>query len=445
MDQTNIKIFHREFSGEIILPDNAAYEKARATFIHKGSPALVVRPNSSDDVAVAIRFAQNNSLLLSIRSGGHNGAGLGTNNGGLVIDLSAMNNIRLIDREKHIVRIESGAIWKNVALALQEHGLALSSGDSTTVGVGGLALGGGIGWMVRKYGLTIDSLVAAEVVTADGRVLRASAIEHADLFWAIRGGGGNFGVVTNFEFAAHPVNKVYSGMIIYALENVPALLKGWRDYMRVATEDLTVMFLLMPSFMGNPPSAIAWCCYAGDDEASAMKAIDPLLQIGNVVQNLVTKKNYADVLEDPHPPEGMKIIVNNGFTEKFSDEFIHTVAKHYGKDNSPVLQIRSVGGAMNRVTPNATAFAHRNSEALFISATFLPLNASDSDTEKAMIPWNSIFPFTFGAYVNFFSEATEKEVSIVYPKTTYERLAMIKKVYDPKNIFNQNYNIPPAR
>lgn len=440
----NTEILKQNFTGDIILPGDAHYEQASKAFIFKGAPAIVLKPKTQADVAVGIQFARSNSLILSIRSGGHNGAGLGTNNGGLVIEMSLMSKVELINKEKRIVRIGSGAVWGDVAKKLQEYGLALSSGDTKSVGVGGLSLGGGIGWMVRKYGMTIDSMIAAEIVTADGTVLSTSATDHPDVFWGIRGGGGNFGVVTNFTFTAHPVTQVYSGMIIYAMENVPALLKGWRDHMRVATEDLTVMFLLMPAFMGNPPSAIAWCCFAGDEESSANKAIDPLLKIGTVVQNMVTKKNYADVLEDAHPPEGMKIIVNNGFMETFSDECIAIVANYYGKETSPVLQIRSVGGAMKRVAPESTAFPHRNREALFISATFLPPDVSQSDIQKAMIPWNSIAPYTKGAYVNFFSEATEKEVSAVYPKATYERLSKVKSRYDPENIFNQNYNVMPA-
>lgn len=444
MLHTHIQTLKHEFSGEVILPGNGTYEQARNSFIHKGSPAVVLRPATASDVAAAIRFGRMNALTISVRSGGHSGAGLSTNNGGLVIDLSSMSTVEVIDKQKNLVRIGSGATWKIVATTLGEHGLALSSGDTTSVGVGGLALGGGIGWMVRKYGLTIDRMRAAEIVTADGKILRTSADEHPDLFWAIRGGGGNFGVATFFEFEAVRIGQIYSGMIIYSLENLPALLKGWRDYMRIATEDLTVMFLLMPAMMGNPPSAIAWCCYAGDNEAEAKKVIDPLLKIGTVVQNMVTKKNYADVLEEPHPPQGVQIFVQNGFTENFSNEFVDTVATHYGKDNSPVLQIRSCGGAMKRVDPDATAFAHRNAEALFVSAAFVPMDASAGDIEKAMIPWKSISPFTSGAYVNFFSEATEKEVSAAYPKATYERLAKIKKQYDPQNIFNQNYNVKTA-
>ncbi len=211
---SGIDALRKNFSGEIILPDNASYEQASMAFIFKGAPAIVLKPKTPADVAMGIQYARSNSLLLSIRSGGHNGAGLGTNNGGLVIDMSLINTVELINKEKRIVRIGTGAVWGDVAKKLQEYGLALSSGDTKSVGVGGLALGGGIGWMARKYGLTIDHLVAAEIVTADGNVLHTNAAEHHDLFWAIRGGGGNFGVVTYFEFEAKPATQVYSGMII---------------------------------------------------------------------------------------------------------------------------------------------------------------------------------------------------------------------------------------
>lgn len=283
-----------------------------------------------------------------------------------------------------------------------------------------------------------------EIVTADGKILRSSIDEHPDLFWAIRGGGGNFGVITYFEFAAAAVTDVYSGTIIYALEDLPSLLKKWRDHMRKAPDDLTVMFLLMPAFFGNPPSALAWCCYVGDDEAGAKKAIDPLLNIGPVVQNNVVKKPYSAVLEEPHPPEGVKITVKNGFVQNFSDELIEAIVSTHCKESSPALQLRSVGGTMNRVDPAATAFAHRSSEVLMISATFVPMNATEEETMKAMIPWKTIAPFISGAYVNFFSTANEEDIAAAYPKITYERLAKIKSLYDPGNIFNQNYNVLPG-
>ncbi len=444
MKLINIDTLERDFSGEVIRPGDRIYEQASKTYLHQGAPAVVFRPAKTGDVALALQHARSNSLILSIRSGGHSGAGLGTNTGGVVIDLSALNKIEVIDRERGLVRIGAGATWGEVARVLQSFQLALSSGDTTTVGVGGLTLGGGIGWMVRKVGLAIDRLVAAEVVTAAGRTLRASATEHPDLFWAVRGGGGNFGVVTNFEFAAFPLNKVYAGVIVYSLDNLAGLLKGWRDTMRAATEDLTTMLVLMPAFAGNPPAAIVMACYASDDEARAKSAIDPLLQIGKVIQQDIQEKYYADVLEEAHMPEGVQVIVKNGLVKDFSDELIEAITSMYGQADSPALQLRSLGGQMKRVAADATAFAHRDSELLVVAPTFVPLEASDREISQAMKPWRTIAPFTSGAYVNFFSTATDEDVAASYPHATYERLAKIKRIYDPENIFNQNYNIKPA-
>jgi len=435
----------KDFSGEIILPKDARYEHARMAFIIKGSPAVVLQPRSTADTAAAIRFARKHFSVISIKSGGHNGAALATNTDGIVIDVSLINTVEVLDKEKRLVRIGAGAVWGNVAAALHEHSLAVSSGDTISVGVGGLVLGGGIGWMVRKYGLAIDHLKAADIVTAEGKILRTSATEHSDLFWGIRGGGGNFGIVTHFEFTAQPVNQVFAGMIVYTAEKLQGLITGWRDVMRKATEDLTTTLVILPPMMGNPAMAIAFCCYAGSDDQSAATVFEPLLHIGTVVQNTVTKKQYKDVLEQAHPPEGVKILVHNGFAPSLSDALIEAIASVSGKTGSPAMQIRSIGGAMNRVPSDATAFAHRNSEVLLIAATFVPLGASGQEQKQALVPWNTVAPFTSGAYVNFFTDATGKETSASYPTPVMHRLAMIKKKYDPENVFNRNYNIAPAK
>lgn len=289
-------------SGDVITPESALYATAQNTLFAKGAPALVLRPKTNEDVALGIRHAQENKLKLSVRSGGHSGAGFGTNTGGVVIELSYMEGVDLIDKTKHTVRVGGGAHWGDVAKKLYTFGLAVSSGDTLSVGVGGLTLGGGIGWMVRKYGLAIDSLVAAEVVLPDGRVVRASADKEPDLFWALRGGGGNFGVVTSFEFAAHPVGKVYAGVIVYPLENLVKIIGGWRDGMRSAPEELTTMLVTMPSFMGMPPSAIVMCRYMGDKN-HAEEAIKPFRQLGKTLSDNVERKEYYEVLEEAHPQE----------------------------------------------------------------------------------------------------------------------------------------------
>ena len=431
-----------KFTGDIILPGDALYDEARTVLIKKGTPAVIVRPKTAPDVAEALGFARSHALAVAVRSGGHSNAGHGTNDGGLVIDLKHCNAVEMVNEATHRVRVGGGAIWGDVAAALQEHGLAISSGDTKTVGVGGLTVAGGIGWMVRKYGLALDSLVEAEVVTAAGQVLRASAQENPDLFWAVRGGGGNFGVVTNFTFTAHQVGDVYAGMIMYDFGQLKALLKGWRDYMRTAPEELTTMLLVMPTiaaFGSRPPMAMVTFCYAGDSEPEAMAALDPLLHVATVLNKDIKKKPYSEVLEDAHMPQGLKAVVNNSFIADFSDELVDTIAAQNGQ----VLQIRSVGGAMNRVPADATAFAHRDSEALIVAPVFVAMDASPEDIDAALGAWRAIARFGKGAYINFFSESTEREVHAAYPDATLERLAAVKQQYDPDNVFSHNYNIPP--
>ncbi|HSW65782.1 MAG TPA: FAD-binding oxidoreductase [Bacillota bacterium] len=440
MQTTAILDLKKHFTGEVIEPGDALYDEARTVLMKEGSPLVALWPKTPADVSLAVRFAADNSLVLSVRSGGHSNGGLSTNDDGVIIDTRHLDGVELLDEAKHLVRLGAGLTWGEAAKALQEYGLALSSGDTRTVAVGGLAVGAGIGWMVRKYGLTIDSLVAAEVVTADGSILRVSDSEHSDLFWAIRGGGGNFGIVTSFDFVAHPVAKVFAGSIVFSRDHFKELLTGWRDVMRAAPEELTTMFLAMPSFGGNPPAAMVLCCYAGDDKDAAMKAIDPLLQLDKPLKQDIAEKAYGDVLEDAHPPKGMRIVVNNIFIKDFSEDVINLVA------NQPdsIFQIRSVGGAMNRVSKDATAFPHRDSEVLVISPTFLPPDATDADIARALQPWDKIEAHGSGAYASFYSDITDKHVAAAFPGATYKRLAEIKAKYDPNNLFNQNCNIKPA-
>lgn len=311
------------------------------------------------------------------------------------------------------------------------------------MGVAGLALAGGVGWMVRRDGLTIDNVVAVELVTADGQLLRVSKDEHQDLFWGVRGGGGNFGIATSFEFIAHPVDHVYSGTIMYDMKDLRQLLQGWRDYIRTAPEELTTMFLVMPAnpaFADTPASAIIMLCYAGGEEAEVMQTIEPLLNLGTVLNKDIQRKAYADVLEEAHMPQGFKVITNNAFVRTLSEELIDVICNN----GDQILQIRSLGGAMNRVAANATAFAHRDSEVLIVAPTFVVLDADDTAVETALRPWRAIEAFSNGAYCSFFSEPTDKALAAAYPPATHNRLARIKQQYDPDNLFSRNYNIKPT-
>ena len=256
----------RDFGGDIIEPGAAEYASASRSVLAAGTPAYVLRPGTVGDVQVGVRFAADVGLELSVRGGGHAFPGFGTNDGGVVIDLGRLATVEIIDDDRHLVRIGGGATWGRVADVLAAHGLAISSGDTKSVGVGGLTLTGGIGWKVRKYGLALDNVVAAEVVTADGEVVRASAEENPELFWALRGGGGNFGIVTAFEFAAHPTTDVFYGKIAFPAAEAASVIQGWADYLRTAPEELTSTVDFANPFAGGPEAPVEiHVAFDGDD------------------------------------------------------------------------------------------------------------------------------------------------------------------------------------
>ncbi len=433
-------------AGEVVVPGSPTYDQLRKVFNHAGSPAVIVRGQSTDDLVTALGFAREHHLPVSVRSGGHGLSGRATNNAGLVLDLSAFNQVELLDPQRHLVRIGAGARWGEVAKALAAHGLAISSGDTNQVGVGGLTLGGGIGWMVRTHGLTIDSLHAAELITADGRILHVSTDAHPDLFWAIRGGGGNFGVVTSFDFYAQPCTAIVGGAVVYDVAEVESVLSAWASAMRVAPEELNSTIVLFSGFGPQaPPQISVLLCYAGDDEAAASVAIKPLLQLGTVQSQAIRKKPYYAMLEDAiAPPPSLKLVGHNGFLKSLSTEALAVIAANYGKPGQPIAQIRSLGGAMARVSSQATAFAHRESEALVIVPAFAPADAPEEQADQIrQAAWHPLEAWSSGAFVNFLSDASEASVAAAYPSATYARLASIKASYDPDNIFKMNQNIKP--
>jgi FAD/FMN-containing dehydrogenase len=437
---------HR-IAGEVVVPGSPTYDQLRKVFNHAGSPAVIVRGQSTDDLVTALRFAREYHLPLSVRSGGHGLSGLATNNAGLLLDLTRFNKVELLDPERHLVRIGAGARWGEVAKALATYDLAVSSGDTNQVGVGGLTLGGGIGWMVRTYGLTIDSLQAAELITADGRTLQVSASAHPDLFWAIRGGGGNFGVVTWFDFYAHPCISIVGGEVVYDVAEVESVLTGWASAMRAAPEQLNSTIVLFSGFGPQAPARIrVLLCYAGDDEAAASVAIKPLLQLGSVQSQDIQTKPYYAMLEDAvAPPPSLKLVGHNGFLKSLSTEALSVIAANYGKPGQPIAQIRSLGGAMARVSSQATAFAHRESEALVIVPAFAPANAPEEQADQIRrAAWRPLEAWSSGAFINFLSDASEASVAEAYPSATYARLASIKASYDPDNVFKMNQTIKPT-
>ena len=441
-----LEILRRDFGGDIIEPGGAGYGSASRTLLVSGSPAYVLRPKIVGDVQAAVRFAASAGQVLSVRGGGHGFAGFGTNDGGVVIDLGELAEVEVTDRGRHLVRIGGGATWGQVAAALGPYGLAISSGDTRSVGVGGLTLTGGIGWKVRKYGLALDSVAAAEVVTASGQVVHASAAENPELFWAIRGGGGNFGIVTAFEFAAHPTTEVFSGTIAFPAPQAATVLQGWADYMRAAPDELTSVADFANPFAGGPEAPVEiHVVFDGDDPGLAAQAIDPIRRLGTVTEDDIALKPYADTLVDgATPPPGIQLVTRSAFAGQESvSEVLQILTEAGASPGSPFIAIRSVGGAVSRVPGDATAYAHRQAELMVVTTTAGPEPAVEAARPALDAIWDRLTPHVSGAYANFLSSATEEDVAAIYPAQTYQRLAAVKRQYDPGNLFARNHNVRP--
>ncbi|HYJ67684.1 MAG TPA: FAD-binding oxidoreductase [Nocardioidaceae bacterium] len=441
-----LEILRRDFGGDIIEPGEAEYESASRTVLAAGSPAYVLRPESVGDLRAGVKFAAGAGHVLSARGGGHSFAGFGTNDGGVVIDLRKFASVEIIDSERHLVRIGGGATWGQVLAAMAPHGLAISSGDTKSVGVGGLTLTGGIGWKVRKYGLALDNLVAAEMVTANGDVVRASAGERPELFWAIRGGGGNFGIVTAFEFAAHPTTEVFHGKIAFPASEAGTVLQGWADYLRTAPEELTAIVTFANPFAGGPNAPVEIeVAFDGDDPELAAHALDPIRRLGPVIEDDVALKPYADVLvEGMVPPPGIELVTRSGFVDKESVSDVLQILTEVGaSEGSPIMAVRSVGGAVSRVRDDATAYAHRQAELMFSTTILGPRPAIEAARPALEAMWARLAPRVNGAYANFLSSVTDEDVAAIYPSETHKRLAAVKGQYDPDNLFAHNHNVRP--
>jgi len=435
---------------EVLAPGQDGYAESAATMFASGAPDLVVRPRDAAGVAAAVRHAASAGLPVSVRSGGHSLAGFGTDTGGMVIDLRYLSGVRVLDHGTRRVRIGAGATWGAVAATLRQAGLALTAGDTASVGVGGLMLGGGIGWMARKYGLAIDNLIRADLVTADGQLVRADAERHAGLFWALRGGGGNFGVAVSFDCAAQPVSAVHFGAITYRLDGLPggataglpSLIARWRDLVRVSDENLTTALALVPPMMGQPATVMLRACYASGGTAAAAAALAPFRRLAPVAADAVEIVPYASVLDEGVMPPGMQVEMRNTFFRSLGEEPIAGSIELFRA--GAAVELRGLGGAFGRVPPDATAFAHRDAEVLLVAAVMLPPGAPRERAGQALAAWPAVAAHGAGAYIGFLGSAAAAEVAAAYPPGTYERLAAVKRRYDPANVFRRNHNIRPA-
>jgi FAD/FMN-containing dehydrogenase len=398
----------------------------------------VLRPDSIDEVVDALVFAREQDVPLAIRSGGHGISGRSTNHGGVVIDLGKLNEIDVPDPAAGRIRLGPGARWGHVANALASHGLAMSSGDYGDVGVGGLATTGGIGFLARKHGLTIDHVVAAELVLADGTFVRTDADNHPDLFWAIRGAGGNFGIVTALELDAYALGNVVFSTMAFDAGATPQLLERWGELVEAAPRELT-SFLSLFAQRGGPPIAQLYSVYAGDDTEAAVAALTPLLDIAPVLDQQASLVPYPTVLpphDNRHAGGQRRPLFSGGLAVHLTRDLAEQLSTGLQTRVAPLIQIRSVGGAVNDVATDATAYPHRHQN--------FAVSSVGSRADDFHRYWDTIRPQFDGLYLSFETDERPERLADAFPGETLTKLRRLKAQYDPDNVFDQNFAIPPA-
>ena len=433
--------------GPVISVDDAGYDPARLTFngMIDRRPELIVRPLDVDDVVSAVMYAAEADLPIAVRGGGHSVAGHCIGDGGLVVDLRLMRSVS-VDADTRTATCGGGALWEDLDPACQRHGLATPGGTFGDTGVGGLTLGGGIGHLIGLYGLTLDNLLAATVVTAAGDVLRASEGENSDLFWALRGGGGNFGVVVDFTFRLHPVGRLLGGALAYSLDDAPDAVAAWRDLMAGAPDDLACFALVVRSVLTGVEGASISVAYFGDPD-EGRDAIAPLLDGPPPMADSVRPMYYPELQEIfGRMPFGLRNYWSGRFLRELPDELIElSVAELRPKDVEATILFEPLYGAAARVPPDATAFGGREAayNATFLSAWIDP----SEDEQKIGVTRNysaSLAPWALGGgYVNYASESVGDGLLSEYGSQRFERLREVKRQYDPENRFRFNHNISP--
>ena len=454
-----IEAFQTQLRGELVLPGDENYDEVRQLYnamIDK-RPAMVARCQDVADVMASVAFARKNNLLVAVRGGGHNGPGLALADDGLVVDLSAMKGIR-VDPKKSTARVEPGAVWRDVDHATHAFGLAAVSGIISTTGVSGLTLGGGHGYLSRKYGLTIDNLLEADVVLADGTMVTASADANSDLFWDIRGGGGNFGIVTSFLFQLHPVQTVYAGPMLWPMEKAEKILRWYRDFLPSAPEDLYGFFTFMtvpsgPPFPehlhGRKVCGVVWSYTGPLDKVEEI--FRPIREIDPPILDLVGPMPYPVLqgLHDAIYPPGNQWYWKGDFVKELSDEAVKRHVEYGRQLPTPqaTMHLYPIDGAVHRVGKKDTAFSYRD---VTWSEVIVGVDPDPANNERmiawADAYWEALHPFAAdagGGYVNFMMEEGQERVQATYQEN-HARLVEIKKQYDPDNFFHINQNIRPA-
>ncbi len=441
------------FDGRVIAPNDAMYDAARAVFYGgiDRRPRLIVQAKDVSDVSRVVSLARESGLELAVRSGGHSVAGYSVSEGGVVLDLRAMKALD-IDSAGRTAWAETGLTAGEYTNATGAHGLATGFGDTASVGIGGITLGGGIGYLVRKHGLTIDDLLAAELVTADGQLVRVNTETHPDLFWAIRGGGGNFGVATRFQFQLHEVDTIMGGMLI--LLATPEIIASFVAEAEAAREELSIIATVMkappmpflPAEVHGKLIVMAKLVFAGDVEAGE-HAIAPFRSLATPVVDMLKPMRYPEIYppdQSNHPVASIRTM----FLEKIDRSVSQTIGEHLRASTAQMaaIEIRALGGAMARVSANATAFAYRSSR-IMVNIAAMYADPNEADVHN---PWVDAFAKALrqddgGAYVGFLGDEGEARVREAYPGATWEKLAAVKSRYDPSNLFRLNHNVPPRK
>ena len=435
--------------GPLLTPERDGYDVARRVWngMIDRTPALIGRCAGTADVQACVEFAREHDLLVSVKGGGHNFAGKGTCDGGFMIDLSAMTGIH-VDAARLRADAAGGAKWADFDHETQAFGLATTGGTVSDTGIGGLTLGGGIGWLAGKYGLACDNLVSADVVLADGRIVTAGEADHDDLFWGLRGGSGNFGIVTHFEYQLHPVSAVLAGPVFHPFSDAEAVLRFYRDFSGEIPDELNTVGALMPTPDGVAVAGIVGCWNGPFDEGE--RVLRPVREFGSPIVDQLQPMPYGAIQTalDPAFPPGGRYYSKGHLISDVSDDAVATLVDRYRRAPGPgtFLLLQQLGNAANRVDPAATAFSHRHARYELVILTGWSDPAEDErNIAWVREVWDAMAPYSLGAlYVNSVVEDDLAAVRSAYRPETFERLTGLKAKYDPTNFFRLNPNIPPA-
>ncbi len=451
LDEGILEAFRKSLRGDMVRHGDDGYDAARKVWngmIDK-NPALIVRCTGVADVISCVNFARTNNLLVAVRGGGHNVAGNAVCDGGMVIDLSRMKGIR-VDPKARSVRAEAGVIFGELDHATQAFGLATTGGIVSTTGISGLTLGGGLGWLMRQYGLACDNLLSVDIVTANGQFLTASATENADLFWGLRGGGGNFGVVTSFEYKLHTLGRMLAGLLIHPVPMAKKGLQFYREYTSTARDELFSLAALLTSPEGMPVVGFLVGYNGSVDEGEGV--LQPIREFGPPVADQVRLTTYGELqtIQDASYPPGLLNYWKSNFLKDLSDEAIDTLITHFATVPSPLssVAIEHLGGAVGRVGRDETAFNERDEQYnLIVTSIWRDPKESERNIQWARELWESMQPFSTGSvYVNYLGQERDEgseRVRAAYG-AKYDRLVALKNKYDPTNFFRLNQNIKPT-